>query len=237
MADDWHRPFGSQPTDDDLWTLDAEHLEETRRALELVQDPFPMPVLVVDCEQPNGTVQFPLLRRARDEPGSAVGNLTCIRLRTRPRTFAPDLDLGRPGTLRVVRDKQVNGIVVYARDVPVIALAGPFATRAPKGLIHLEASRMRPKHLGRLLEGVGESLRSLDIGDSKALAREPRLDFLRHAPHLRHLDLRHSAWLRDLRPIADLPELRCLLLFGCPVAKLPIVDELQSALPALEICR
>jgi len=237
MADDWHRPFGARPTADDLWTLDAEHLEETRKALQWMRDPFPIPVLAADCEQPGGTVRFTLLRSARDEPGSAWGNVTRIRLRTRPGTFAPDLDLGRPGTLRVVREPDVNGIVVYARDVPVIAIAGPFATRAPKGLIHLEASRMRPKHLGRLLEGVGESLRSLDIGDSKPLAREPRLDFLRHAPRLRHLDLRHSAWLRDLRPLAELPELRRLILSGCPVAKLPVVAELQAALPALEICR
>jgi hypothetical protein len=115
----------------------------------------------------------------------------------------------------VVRDREIDGIVVWARDVPVMGVAGTQATGAPAGLLHVEASRLSVQGRDRLLRAAREHLQGLDLGASSALASSPDLKFLRDVPLLIHLDLRDNEGLHDIQPLRSCRDLRSLILMDC----------------------
>ena len=210
--------LASLRTDANAWALDPVHLDETRAALRTIVDPTNpgiFPVLALECESPLGVARPGVLRLIDDEPQRAYGDLTQVRLGTVPSTLSARLDLGSPGLLRAVLEPGVDGVVVFANDAAVVAIAGRRASRLPAGLRHLEASRVPVSRLTRLLAGAGESLLGLDLGASKSLIKTPDLTFLAAAPRLRRLDLRYVDTLSDLAPLAACPELDTLLLFNC----------------------
>ena len=211
-------PMGPRPTDADSWQLDPDRLDETRAALRTIVDPTNpgvRPLISLDCVTPKRRTLYPVLRTVDDLPYTAWGNLRQIRLGTHPSTISVLLELGRPGLIRAALDSDADGVVVFANDAPVVAVAGRHARRLPTGLLHVEASRVPLGRLAPLLATAADTLAGLDLGASKPLAKTPDLSFVAAAPRLQWLDLRDNKKLCDLAPLAACPSLDTLLLFGC----------------------
>jgi hypothetical protein len=204
---------------DDMWQLDPDHLDETRAALAAFETHSgSTPVLSIHCRNPGGDSQFDLLEGPDGKPCAGFGDLVGVTLNERPRVQRHCLALGRPGTVRVVEDPALDGVVVYANGVPAIAVAGRRVTRLPSGLLQLAASDVPSPVIAALLPEVASSLIGLDLKLGDPLEDHVDVGFLSLAPNLVALhvtDCANCAAIVDLSPLRALARLESLGLVNC----------------------
>lgn len=193
------------------WSIAPEHLDETLRALQEISDIEGVALLLHTQDG-----WLPLLElQANDtqihewkEPVDAISIEGSIS------TTLYFLDGVEPGPVRVQHDEQVDGILLWIGEKPVVAVAGPRMSRLPEGLLHLEGAELSWSSLELAASQVGNSLRSLDVGGNEALgSRAPSL--ASSFPKLEGFDLRGIESIQDLTPLANLSQLRRLNLEGC----------------------
>lgn len=204
-------------TEERCWQMDPEHLEESVRVMRTLYNLALESALSV--RSLSGVWQ-PLLRsKLFDETTQDVlGVVDGLALTgTFKTTFVAELPM-EPGLVRVVRDEQMDGILVTVDNKPTIGIAGPRLVGLPTGLLHLEAAFAGSDEFGSMRKmpvgfPASSELRSLTIQDGGDI--EDDVSILSRHTHLRQLRLEKFSRLKDVCSLAGLSSLTSLSLSGC----------------------
>lgn len=195
------------------WRMSPAHIDESVRVLHDYMDEEGASIVVrVDEEW------LPLVEVAGDDAELREWNevVDGIGIEGECSTALTFLDGIEGGDVRVVFDDEVDGMVLWIGERPVLAVAGPAMSSLPKGLMHLEAAELTLEALDALAETeTGRNLVSLDVGGNEHLSSLESPGFAARLAKLRALDLSELEGLCDVTPLSALTDLTDLSLEGC----------------------